>query len=182
MNCIEYAYYYYKYYRCRLIDGTEVIQETYSKSRAANNEDVPRRGPESPAEGHHDIISDVSLCQTSQCFLISCSRDGVVKVWKWSVYVCVWFCLSISINELLSVISNMKVGLNTNCSVVWRIIIYPIMFFLLFQPLSGKNQISAFLFFFLYFISVNKTKRILTACAVPTIIYFDILTSRYKEH
>ncbi|KAK2148717.1 hypothetical protein LSH36_486g02011 [Paralvinella palmiformis] len=69
-------------YRCRLIDGTEVIQETYSKSRAANNEDMPRRGPESPAEGHHDIISDVSLCQTSQCFLISCSRDGVVKVWK----------------------------------------------------------------------------------------------------
>ncbi len=69
-------------YRSRLIEGTEVIQETYNKARTAVNEDIPRRGPDMPAVGHRDIISDIALCQTSQTFVITCSRDGVVKVWK----------------------------------------------------------------------------------------------------
>ncbi len=68
--------------RCRLIDGTEVIQETYGRAKNAGNDDIPRRGPDMPPTGHHDVISDISICQTSQCFIITCSRDGVVKVWK----------------------------------------------------------------------------------------------------
>ncbi|KAJ8321097.1 hypothetical protein KUTeg_002684 [Tegillarca granosa] len=68
-------------YRSRLIDGTEVIQETYQKKQTTN-EDIPRRGPEMPPSGHQDIISDVNLCQASQCLVLTGSRDGVVKVWK----------------------------------------------------------------------------------------------------
>ena len=69
--------------RSRIIEGTEVIQETYGKSRGAGNDDIPRRGPDSPPVGHHDIITDISMCQTAQCFIVTSARDGVVKVWKW---------------------------------------------------------------------------------------------------
>lgn len=65
----------------KVIDGTEVIQEFYTKKNAGND-DIPRRAPDAPALGHHDTISDVGVCQATQCFVISASRDGVVKVWK----------------------------------------------------------------------------------------------------
>ncbi|XP_041377701.1 phosphoinositide 3-kinase regulatory subunit 4-like [Gigantopelta aegis] len=68
-------------YRSQLIDGTEVIQEVCTKKQIST-EDIPRRVPEAPSSGHHDIISDVSICQASQCLVITASRDGVVKVWK----------------------------------------------------------------------------------------------------
>jgi hypothetical protein len=68
--------------RQQLIDGTEVILETYSKSRTPVSDDFPRHGPESPAPGHHDLITDVTLCHSSQPLIVSASRDGVVKVWK----------------------------------------------------------------------------------------------------
>ncbi|XP_061162546.1 phosphoinositide 3-kinase regulatory subunit 4-like [Saccostrea echinata] len=68
-------------YRARLVDGVEVIQEFYTK-KPVTSEDNPRRGPEAPPQGHRDIISDINLCQTSQCLVITGSRDGVVKVWK----------------------------------------------------------------------------------------------------
>ncbi|XP_067658475.1 phosphoinositide 3-kinase regulatory subunit 4-like [Haliotis asinina] len=68
-------------YRSQLIDGTEVIQEVCTKKQA-NSDDIPRRVPEAPPTGHHDIISDVNICQSSQCLVITGSRDGVVKVWK----------------------------------------------------------------------------------------------------
>ncbi|ELT97398.1 hypothetical protein CAPTEDRAFT_159025 [Capitella teleta] len=69
-------------YRSRLIEGTEVVQETYGKPRAPVNEDLPRKGPDVPAHGHHDIITDINVCQTSQCFILTSARDGVIKVWK----------------------------------------------------------------------------------------------------
>lgn len=69
-------------YLSRLIDGTEVIQETHGKSRPPNTEDPPWKYPETPAAGHHDCISDVSMIQTTQNFLLSASKDGVVKIWK----------------------------------------------------------------------------------------------------
>ncbi|XP_062578229.1 phosphoinositide 3-kinase regulatory subunit 4-like [Saccostrea cucullata] len=68
-------------YRAKLVDGVEVIQEFYTKKQVTS-EDNPRRGPEAPPQGHRDIISDINLCQTSQCLVITGSRDGVVKVWK----------------------------------------------------------------------------------------------------
>ena len=68
--------------RSRLIEGTEVIQETYGKARNAISDDIPRRGPDTPPAGHHDVITDINVCQTSQCFIITASRDGVIKVWK----------------------------------------------------------------------------------------------------
>ncbi|XP_053378617.1 phosphoinositide 3-kinase regulatory subunit 4-like [Mercenaria mercenaria] len=68
-------------YRSRIIEGTEVIEETYSKKQTSS-EDIPRRGPDAPPQGHNDIITDVSLCQASQCLVLTSSRNGVVKVWK----------------------------------------------------------------------------------------------------
>ena len=70
-------------YRSRLIEGTEVVQETYGKLKSqTEDQQQPRKGPEAPPTGHHDIITDVNVCQPSQCFMITSSRDGVVKVWK----------------------------------------------------------------------------------------------------
>lgn len=68
-------------YRSRLVEGTEVIEETYAKKQTST-EDVPRRGPESAPQGHNDIITDVNICQASQCLVLTSSKNGVVKVWK----------------------------------------------------------------------------------------------------
>ncbi|XP_048750935.2 phosphoinositide 3-kinase regulatory subunit 4-like isoform X2 [Ostrea edulis] len=68
-------------YRAKIVDGVEVIQEFYTKKQVTND-DTPRRGPEAPPQGHRNIISDINLCQTSQCLVITGSRDGVIKVWK----------------------------------------------------------------------------------------------------
>ena len=67
--------------RSRIIEGTEVIEETYSKKQTSS-EDIPRRGPDAPPQGHNDIITDVNLCQASQCLVLTASSNGVVKVWK----------------------------------------------------------------------------------------------------
>lgn len=70
------------YFRSRLIEGTEVIIETYTKKQTTTTDDIPRCGPDTPAPGHRDIISDINTCVGSQCLVITGSRDGVVKVWK----------------------------------------------------------------------------------------------------
>uniref|UniRef100_A0A8D8G8I8 non-specific serine/threonine protein kinase n=1 Tax=Culex pipiens TaxID=7175 RepID=A0A8D8G8I8_CULPI len=75
-------------YESRLIDGTRVISEitgsaTTERNARAGSEDVPRSGPDMPAPGHHDVISDLLMCRTSkQTFVVSSSRDGVIKLWK----------------------------------------------------------------------------------------------------
>ncbi|CAH1134866.1 unnamed protein product [Ceutorhynchus assimilis] len=70
-------------YRSRLIDGTDVIYEEHSNMRPKDKaEEVPRAGPEPPAAGHRDCISDIILCKASQCFVVTASRDGVIKVSK----------------------------------------------------------------------------------------------------
>uniref|UniRef100_A0A8C4N7G5 non-specific serine/threonine protein kinase n=1 Tax=Eptatretus burgeri TaxID=7764 RepID=A0A8C4N7G5_EPTBU len=56
-------------YHSKIIEGTEVVQEIHSKTRDAIPEDKPRRGPEPPPVGHHDIITDVGTFQTSQAFI-----------------------------------------------------------------------------------------------------------------
>ena len=53
-----------------------------SMGGSSTDDMTPRRGPDSPAIGHHDIITDISMCQTAQCLYITACRDGVVKVWK----------------------------------------------------------------------------------------------------
>jgi len=70
----------YVWSRSRLIEGTEVIQETYGKPRAALTEE--RCLPDRPAVGHHDIITDLALCRSTQTLIVTSSRDGMVKVWK----------------------------------------------------------------------------------------------------
>jgi hypothetical protein len=70
-----------------MIDGTNVISEVPVKPRASQGsnirgEESPRPGPDQPQAGHHDGISEIAMCQASQCFLLSGSRDGVIKVWK----------------------------------------------------------------------------------------------------
>ncbi|KAG1666656.1 Phosphoinositide 3-kinase regulatory subunit 4 [Nymphon striatum] len=75
-------------YRPILIEGVTVVQETYSEDDRKNRvnseyfEDGPRSSPEMPPSGHYDTISDLEMLQTSQKFLISSSKDGVIKVWK----------------------------------------------------------------------------------------------------
>lgn len=59
-----------------------MIYENYSSDRVKDGEEVPRGGPEQPPAGHRDCITDITLCKASQCFMVSSSRDGVVKVWK----------------------------------------------------------------------------------------------------
>lgn len=36
----------------------------------------------SPTPGHADVISDVTMVQGSQPYIVSGSKDGVIKVWK----------------------------------------------------------------------------------------------------
>ncbi|XP_052870427.1 phosphoinositide 3-kinase regulatory subunit 4-like [Anopheles cruzii] len=45
--------------------------------------DDPRTGPDMPSIGHNDVINDMLMCRTAkQTFLVSASRDGVIKLWK----------------------------------------------------------------------------------------------------
>ncbi|XP_076266632.1 vacuolar protein sorting 15 [Rhynchophorus ferrugineus] len=71
-------------YTGRVIDGTYVIHEELTKKvrEGDKKEELPRAGPEPPAAGHRDCVSDITLCKASQCFLVTASRDGVIKVWK----------------------------------------------------------------------------------------------------
>ncbi|XP_055523812.1 phosphoinositide 3-kinase regulatory subunit 4 [Wyeomyia smithii] len=83
-------------YESRLIDGTNVISEIHhntstggssntgsDRTNRAGAEDAPRSGPEMPAPGHHDVISDLLMCRAArQSFVVSSSRDGVIKLWK----------------------------------------------------------------------------------------------------
>uniref|UniRef100_A0A673V5U0 non-specific serine/threonine protein kinase n=1 Tax=Suricata suricatta TaxID=37032 RepID=A0A673V5U0_SURSU len=69
------------YYR-KIIEGTEVVQEIQNKQKVGPSDDTPRRGPESLPVGHHDIITDIATFQTTQGFIVTASRDGIVKVWK----------------------------------------------------------------------------------------------------
>lgn len=79
-------------YESRLVDGTELVQEIVSSSAKkpsmddnlkSNIDETPRSGPELPSAGHHDVITDLALCKTlKQTFLVSSSRNGVIKLWK----------------------------------------------------------------------------------------------------
>ncbi|XP_073986579.1 vacuolar protein sorting 15 isoform X1 [Rhodnius prolixus] len=72
-------------YKCRLIDGTNVVQEiqTVCRQKGSSIEESPRAGPDQPATGHHNAITDITMCQgSSQCFMVTGARDGVIKVWK----------------------------------------------------------------------------------------------------
>uniref|UniRef100_A0A131YJM6 non-specific serine/threonine protein kinase n=1 Tax=Rhipicephalus appendiculatus TaxID=34631 RepID=A0A131YJM6_RHIAP len=71
-------------YKSSLIDGTKVIQEVCG-SRPRKDQpssEQPKRYPEQPPTGHNDCISDIGIVQTSQTFIVSASKNGVVKVWK----------------------------------------------------------------------------------------------------
>ncbi|PSN50527.1 Phosphoinositide 3-kinase regulatory subunit 4 [Blattella germanica] len=75
-------------YKPRLIDGTNVTTENNVKPRVGpggsirGGDESPRPGPDQPQAGHHNWISELAMCQASQCFLLSGSQQGVIKVWK----------------------------------------------------------------------------------------------------
>ncbi|XP_072174440.1 phosphoinositide 3-kinase regulatory subunit 4-like [Diadema setosum] len=82
-------------YNHRVIDGTEVIVETYGKQRGAavapaspssssSSDENQRRSAEQVPVGHKDVITDMGVFQISPTSnaLVTCSRDGVVKIWK----------------------------------------------------------------------------------------------------
>uniref|UniRef100_A0A8C3IGJ2 Phosphoinositide 3-kinase regulatory subunit 4 n=1 Tax=Chrysemys picta bellii TaxID=8478 RepID=A0A8C3IGJ2_CHRPI len=69
-------------YNRKIIEGTEVVQEIQNKQKMGPTDETPRRGPESLPVGHHDIITDIATFQTTQGFIVTASRDGIVKVWK----------------------------------------------------------------------------------------------------
>lgn len=75
----------------RVIDGTEVIVETYGKQRGgtgsaatSGSDESQRRSAEQVPVGHRDVITDMGVFQISSSSnaLITSSRDGVVKIWK----------------------------------------------------------------------------------------------------
>ncbi|NXN92993.1 PI3R4 kinase, partial [Rhinopomastus cyanomelas] len=75
-NCPSVSYY------KKIIEGTEVVQEIQNKQKLGSTDETPRKGPESLPVGHHDIITDIATFQTTQGFIVTASRDGIVKVWK----------------------------------------------------------------------------------------------------
>lgn len=84
------------YFSEQRIDGTRVLIEkqnpvlssTAASGGASNiarssEEEQPRSGPDSPAPGHNDMVTDLLMCKTAkQMFVASSSRDGVIKLWK----------------------------------------------------------------------------------------------------
>lgn len=73
------------------MDGVEVIQEfqappTGTQQQSAATKSSPPLGitmtDYSPPVGHADVISDITMVQGSQSYVVSGSKDGVVKVWK----------------------------------------------------------------------------------------------------
>ena len=86
-----------------MVDGTEVLEEVATKYKGNSSQPVHMpagNSPEltdqrgfapsyvnaptmgGPAHGHHDWISSLTLCQASYWYIVSGSRDGVIKVWK----------------------------------------------------------------------------------------------------
>ena len=88
-------------YSKKIVDGSEVIEEIAPKKKNNSNQlptgissdmndqrgfapshmNAPTIG--GPAPGHHDWISSLILCRASYWYVVSGSRDGVIKVWKW---------------------------------------------------------------------------------------------------
>lgn len=79
------------------MDGTEVVQEVHAKPKtsfstagqvgpglfgAFDEVNGNKPGLEGPATGHQDWISAMTICQASRWYVISGSKDGVIKVWK----------------------------------------------------------------------------------------------------
>lgn len=65
-------------------DGVEVVQEQIVAKPDTKNaeEQAQRRGPDLPASGHLDAVTSLGVTYAGQNFLLTASRDGVVKVWK----------------------------------------------------------------------------------------------------
>lgn len=70
--------------RCRLVDGTNVVQEvcTRTTSTVMTGDEEPPCATDQPAPGHVGSILDITSCMASQCFLVTASCDGIIKVWK----------------------------------------------------------------------------------------------------
>ncbi|CAB4056384.1 PIK3R4 [Lepeophtheirus salmonis] len=75
-------------FESKLVDGTRVIREVNGKSDEVSNSRNSNPtmdksiGLDDPVVGHHDWISAITMCETSRWYIISGSRDGVIKVWK----------------------------------------------------------------------------------------------------
>ena len=76
--------------RTQLLEGSEVTQEIKTEQALASRDRKDGREDgsslvsfhEAPPMGHLDAISDVTLCQASQCLVVSASFNGHIKVWK----------------------------------------------------------------------------------------------------
>lgn len=65
-------------YTSSLIDGTEVVQESLRKFQNTTENRLCSRA----AIGHHNCITDLAVIKSARHFLMSASKDGVVKIWK----------------------------------------------------------------------------------------------------
>jgi len=63
-------------YRTKLIEGTEVLQESGRSHRKTED------GKLQVDVQHQDWITDLVIAQTTQKLLVTAGHDGVVKVWK----------------------------------------------------------------------------------------------------
>ena len=87
----------------KLVEGTEMVEESIPKSKGNQSQTMHMPSPMSsdmndqrglgpsnmnaltiggPAHGHHDWISGMTLCKASYWYVVTGSRDGVIKVWK----------------------------------------------------------------------------------------------------
>lgn len=67
------------------MEGSEVIQELETQREPLDKNEAEREihmMHSAPLHGHHDIISDLALCHSTQTLVISSARNGHIKVWK----------------------------------------------------------------------------------------------------
>ena len=81
-------------YRVKVVDGTEVVQEVHDKPKTASGgaasggkkestkDAQAQNKPDAPSYGHLNWISSLTLCQATNWYVVSGSRDGVIKVWR----------------------------------------------------------------------------------------------------
>ncbi|XP_067950681.1 phosphoinositide 3-kinase regulatory subunit 4-like [Watersipora subatra] len=76
-------------YSPQVMDGTACTVETYHElgpyeptSLKMSRPDIDRQRQDKIHPGHRDIITDVAMYHTMQCFIVSTCASGVVKVWK----------------------------------------------------------------------------------------------------
>ncbi|ESN93225.1 hypothetical protein HELRODRAFT_187533 [Helobdella robusta] len=69
-------------YNTRLVEATQAIYESYHKQPPSSTFDEESHIKPYVPVGHRDVITDLTVCSSTQHYIITSSRDGIIKVWK----------------------------------------------------------------------------------------------------